>query len=102
MTQNGFIFILIAVFFIESIAEARLFTVLRLAKPVTDAQLEKRRRRVLRVETHWNWLSWIVLFIILFTPQQYIYLTISIIVLLETLVVMELDNVWQRMKTKLP
>lgn len=98
MSQNGFIIILMVIFFIESIAEARLFTTLRVAKPSRDAYLEHRRIRVLRIESRWNWLSWIIIFILLLTPAQFSYITVAIIVLLETIVIMEMDHVWQRMK----
>lgn len=100
MNQSGFILIMMVIFFIESIAEARLFSILRVVKPSRDQRLEKRRRRVLAVEIRWNWLSWIILFVLLLTPEQFAYFTVAIIVLMETIVVMELDHVWQRMKVE--
>lgn len=100
MSQNSFILIMMIIFFAESIAEARLFTTLRIARPSRDSQLEHRRTRVLAVESRWNWLSWIIIFVLLLTPAQFSYVTVAIIVLLETIVVMEMDHVWQRMKSE--
>lgn len=100
MSQTVFILIMMVIFFIESVAEARLFTFLRVVKPSANQGLEHRRQRVLRIEVRWNWLSWIILFVLLLTPGQFAYFTVAIIVLLETIIVMELDHVWQRFKSE--
>lgn len=50
------------------------------------------------IEQTWNWLSWVLLIALILLPNHYTILLISIITLIETMVVHELDQARYQIK----
>lgn len=86
--------VLVIAFMIESFFEIRLYPYLRrvLAENRAPRALKNRVRRVVRIDNHWNWASWLLIIFMLVAPGDWSFLAICVITLLETWVVMEMDG----------
>ena len=89
--------IITMVFIGESFWEYRLFAFLsNRSTEVADAQERAQLMKALKLDRRWNWLSWILIFVIFITPSASYLPLVSILCLLETLMIMRLDRVKQR------
>lgn len=87
------------IFLVESFWESRLFmqltAIMRTVSGVDEEEL-RRVRSVMRMDRRWNILSWILIIGILFVPSGATMPFICILCLLETVMVMRLDRVYQQ------
>ncbi|MDO4854944.1 MAG: hypothetical protein Q3978_00055 [Limosilactobacillus gorillae] len=100
--QNVLSQLMVVAFLIESFFEVRLQLYLRslLEEDRAPADLQKRIRRIVRIDNRWNWGSWLLIIFMLVVPNNWAFLAICIITLLETLVVMEMDHIRTRIKQR--
>lgn len=93
---------MVVAFLIESFFEVRLQLYLRslLEEDRAPADLQKRIRRIVRIDNRWNWGSWLLIIFMLVVPNNWAFLAICIITLLETLVVMEMDHIRTSIKQR--
>lgn len=96
---NIFITVLAIIFMIESFWESRLFmqltAIMRSASHISDEE-QARVSRVMKMDRRWNILSWILIIAILFVPNGQSLPYLSVLCLLETIMVMRLDRVFQQ------
>ncbi|WP_093625863.1 hypothetical protein [Limosilactobacillus gorillae] len=100
--QNVLSQLMVVAFLVESFFEVRLQLYLRslLEEDRAPADLQKRIRRIVRIDNRWNWGSWLLIIFMLVVPNNWAFLAICIITLLETLVVMEMDHIRTRIKQR--
>lgn len=95
--ENGYCFLLAAVFLIESFYEVRLYAFLQVAIHHPRAQGKQEQiKRVIYWERRWNWGSWILI-ILLFAPGHYNTLLMAVITLIETIIVYRMDRIKQQL-----
>lgn len=87
------------IFLVESFWESRLYmqltAIMRNVSGVNDEELQ-RVRGVMRMDRRWNILSWILIIGIIFVPNGQTMPFICVLCLLETVMVMRLDRVFQK------
>lgn len=96
---NVFISVLAIIFLLESFWESRLFmqlsAIMRSTTHISDEE-QVRVSRVMKMDRRWNLLSWILIIAIIFVPDGQSLPYLSVLCLLETVMVMRLDRVFQQ------
>lgn len=97
--ESLFLFGLTIIFLVESFYEVRLYMLLRVVAQHFPQLVDQRRlHRVLRIEQVWNWLSWLFLLVLIILPNGFSMLLISIITMIETIIVHEMDQIKQQIR----
>ncbi|WP_373841832.1 hypothetical protein [Limosilactobacillus sp.] len=98
--ESFFLFGLTIIFLVESFYESRLYLTFQMIIRRSPQILvnNHRLRRIMWIEQTWNWLSWVLLIALILLPNHYTILLISIITLIETMVVHELDQARYQIK----
>lgn len=97
--MDGLSIIFIAIYFLESIWELRLYTRLgQVAASGTARGEEERIQKVLKLERRWNLVSWVIIIAAILVPDDGFFPLACLLVLLETIVIMQLDRVDRRVQ----
>ncbi|MCH3922300.1 hypothetical protein [Limosilactobacillus sp.] len=92
--ESIFLFGLTIAFLVESFYETRLYMLFQvIVQRFPQFTQNKRLTRIMRVEQTWNWLSWVLLIALILLPNHYTILLISVITLIETIIVFEMDRI---------
>lgn len=85
------------IFLLESFWEVRLFSQLQALAVQNPANVPANFVRVIRLERRWNWVSWLLILILLLVSNNLTILLVSLITLIETYVVWRMDNLKSKM-----
>ena len=89
------------IFIVESFWEFRLYAWLRGNQDLArDPQLKQRLFSTMRVESKWNWGSWLLIILLLIAPDNWVLPFGCLLVLFETLVIKRLDNLKSSMQNQ--
>ena len=89
------------IFIVESFWEFRLYAWLRGNQDLArDPQLKQRLASTMRVESKWNWGSWLLIILLLIAPDNWVLPLVCLLVLFETLVIKRMDNLKSSMQNQ--
>ena len=89
------------IFIVESFWEFRLYAWLRGNQDLArDPQLKQRLASTMRVESKWNWGSWLLIILLLIAPDSWVLPFGCLLVLFETLVIKRMDNLKSTMQNQ--